>query len=387
MRSRNVTGAHTGPLEPLEIASGLVVGSEPTAPLSAPGVEPRRALELALRRALEDAPCLVTFSGGRDSSALLALAAAVAREEGLPLPVPFTRRFAGAPHAEESTWQELVIEHLGLPDWQVIEIPAGGSDWVGPAGTRALRRHGLLYPPNAFGHVPAFEAASDGSVVTGVGGDDVFATWRWQLVGDLLGRRRGPEPRDALRLLNAAAPGPVRALAMRSRAPELEWLRLPARRAAARRWLKYQAAEPARWDARMHWMARSRHLALMSSSLAALAHAAGATVRIPLLDHAFLAALARAGGARGLGDRTALMRHLFGDLLPEAVLSRRSKAVFHEVYWAEPSRRLAADWDGQGVDSDLVDVDALRSEWAKPHPHALTAILLQSVWLASAAGE
>src|SRR4051794_22650674 len=68
---------------------------------------PVGALERGLLRALRRPPCVVSFSGGRDSSAVLALAVDVARRHGLPEPVPVAMRFAGAPAADERRWQEL----------------------------------------------------------------------------------------------------------------------------------------------------------------------------------------------------------------------------------------------------------------------------------------
>ncbi len=83
-------------LTQLEIASGLVLGTTPPTPLPSAAVGARQALELAVRPALERAPCLVSFSGGRDSSAVLAVATRVARRHGLPPPVPATNRFRDA---------------------------------------------------------------------------------------------------------------------------------------------------------------------------------------------------------------------------------------------------------------------------------------------------
>jgi hypothetical protein len=115
-----------------------------------------------------------------------------------------------------------------------------------------------------------------------------------------------------------------------------------------------------------------------------LAKDAGAFLVHPFLDPGFAAALARAGGRTGLGDRTAVTRTLFGDLLPNAVVSRSGKALFDEVLWSQRSRRFAEGWHGTGVDQELVDQTALRSEWLSPEPHSATSMLLQHAWLASA---
>ena len=100
-------------LSPIEIASGLVLGN--TQPLEpARAADPRAAMERALLAPLRRGPCLVSFSGGRDSSAVLAVATAVARREGLQPPIPATLRFPSAADSAETEWQEGVIAHLGL---------------------------------------------------------------------------------------------------------------------------------------------------------------------------------------------------------------------------------------------------------------------------------
>jgi asparagine synthase (glutamine-hydrolysing) len=81
------------------------------------------------------------------------------------------------------------------------------------------------------------------------------------------------------------------------------------------------------------------------------------------------------------------MRQLFGDLLPEDVLTRRTKSHFDDAFWSTYSRELAENWDGKGVDTNLVDPEALRQEWSKPRPQAVTFILLQSLALAAEAAS
>ena len=133
-------------------------------------VDPVTVLEYVVARALPRPPCLVSFSGGHDSSLVLAAAARAARRERLPLPVPVTWRVTDAPRAEESRWQEAVLAALRLPDW--IRLEAGDDlDFVGPVAAGVLRRHGLLHPANAYLHAPLIERAARGTLLTGVGGD------------------------------------------------------------------------------------------------------------------------------------------------------------------------------------------------------------------------
>jgi asparagine synthase (glutamine-hydrolysing) len=77
------------------------------------------------------------------------------------------------------------------------------------------------------------------------------------------------------------------------------------------------------------------------------------------------------------------MRRLFADLLPDDILRPHGKAEFGFAFWGEDARRFAAGWNGEGVDPELVDADALRATWAEPNPPIAAATLLQGAWLAS----
>jgi asparagine synthase (glutamine-hydrolysing) len=137
-------------LTELEVASGLVLGPDPATPalrLPEEPLHPVRALELALLPALLRPPCLVSFSGGRDSSVVLAVSARLARREGLDLPVPVTFRYPTAPETNESEWQEMIVRRLALPEWRCRDV-GDELDLLGPVAQRVLLRHGVLYPPN-----------------------------------------------------------------------------------------------------------------------------------------------------------------------------------------------------------------------------------------------
>ena len=378
-------------LTPLELASSVVVGEAPVDPLpsSDGGGSPLAAFEEATRLALARPPCLVSFSGGRDSSAVLAVAAEVARREGLDPPVPVTMRFAGAISADESGWQERVVGHLGLADWHRIDFEPGAYDFVGPVAEPVLQRHGVLYPPNAFAHAPLFEAARGGSFLTGVGGDDMLGGWQWEALGEVAARRRRPTPRDLLRLASAlGGPPPRRAvMALRRRHWSFPWLRPAADRSVLRALRDEEAREPVRWSRRVAWKARRRYAAMRSQTLALLARDAGTEVHHPFVAPAFIRALAGAGRSVGLGDRTGAMRALFAHVLPEDVIARPDKAILFDVFWTSRARAFAEGWDGGGVDPAIVDRDWLRAHWQARLPHAATAMLIQSAWIASRRGD
>jgi asparagine synthase (glutamine-hydrolysing) len=343
---------------------------------------PLAALERAVLPALERAPCLVSFSGGRDSSCVLAVAARAARREGLSAPVPVTLRVRNAPMADESAWQAQVVRHLGLRDWELREV-GEELERLGPLSVSVLQRHGILYPPNTFLQIPLLEAARGGCLLSGLGGDELFASWRWRNQADALARRRRPTPLDALRLANAASPAALRRRRERRRyrLRELIWLRPEAASLASQLAADARAEQPRSWSRWVDWFARRRALRAPQSSLSLLAADAGTELVHPLLDPGFLAAIATAGGRVGYGDRTAAMRALFGELLPDAVLSRPTKARYSEVLWARAARDFATRWTGRGVDDELVNAETLRQEWLKPSPHEDSAMLMHAAWL------
>jgi asparagine synthetase B (glutamine-hydrolysing) len=345
-------------LTSFEIASHIVLGQTPPRRLaSSPScLDPLRALEAAVRPALGHPPCLVSFSGGQDSSLVLAVAARVAGRDGLPSPIPITWRFTGAPKAEESAWQEAVVAALGLADW--VRLPAGDDlDWVGPISSAVLLRHGLLYPANAFFHAPLLEEASGGSLLTGVGGDEV------------LGRSR--RPRRPWWLAKRGAPG-----------TRFTWMRPRAAASIDRAVRRDRRRVPRVAERRPRWRAESRYLAMTCSSFSSMAGAAGTDVAHPLLDVGFLSALEASGlTAEGAGSRAVFLRALFADQLPEICLAPRSKATFQEVFWRDHTRAHVADWDGEGIDGTVVDTERLRDAWHRQPTGMYTALLLQQTRL------
>jgi asparagine synthase (glutamine-hydrolysing) len=165
-----------------------------------------------------------------------------------------------------------------------------------------------------------------------------------------------------------------------SLADELSWLR-PAAREELRRLERRCLEEPAGWGAAVRNAATRRATLLPVMSMRRLARDSGVEVAAPLLDPRFVGALARTGGRGGWGSRTAAMRAIAGDLLPDRVLSRRSKAHFNRCFFGDEAHAFAERWSGKGVDEDLVDAEALRREWLSPVPDFRTALLLQAAWL------
>jgi hypothetical protein len=373
-------------LDGLELAAGVPLGVDVGGgglPVVG-GLSARAALEVEVLGALARPPCVVSFSGGRDSSAMLALAVRLARREGLPEPVALTWRFPGVRSTDESDWQEMVVAYLGVREWERLSF-GEELEVLGEVATGVLRAHGLLWPANIHLHVPGLDRARGGSLVTGWDGDGVLDGWPFGRVQAVLHGRTRPQARDALRLGLAFAPAPLR---RRVHGPAdaiaqlFPWLR---RGAMAETVLRYVSPPaPRRWDRWVAWYARQRYLRLAVVSLDVLAAERDAVVSHPLAARPFLGALAREGGAAGVGTtRTEAMRFLFADVLPEEILARTRKAQFGRAYWGRRSRAFATEWDGAGIDPQRIDPVRLRAAWLEDDPPFGSSSVLQTAWLHS----
>lgn len=383
-----MSSIETNGLTPLEIASSVLVGRDdmlarPEATRSA-----RAALEESLLRALRRPPCVVGFSGGRDSSALLGCAVQVARREGLPEPVPVTLRFAGAPETEEEGWQALAIRHIGASDWVRRDF-RDELDLVGPVAEAMMTRNGLPYPYNLHLLVPLIDEAKGGSFVSGHGGDQVLYPAGRAL--QVLARRVRPSLRDLARIVVEMAPRSVRRSAFRSRVGlAFPWLRAETNALLTRAWLEDEVRQPFRWNSRLRELSHSRFMQLTARRIEALAGEADVAVHHPFAEAGFVFALAREAGATGFPSRTAAMEAVFTDVLPAQLIGRATKASFNGVLWNRHARAFVEGLDEQALERVLakleldaiVDPRALVAHWGKSAPLANSFLLLQACWLA-----
>lgn len=346
---------------------------------------PRQALEAVLLPLLRRPPCIVDFSGGRDSSLVLAVSTNLARREGLPLPVPLTRRFPGDDASDESAWQEKVVAHVGLTDWERVEAPGEFSLLSGRA-QRFLHDYGPLFPAPLYVITASLEAARGGSHATGEGGDDVFSGRRaafLRFVSDWRFLTRRPVRRAvAVQLAPRFARTERLYREYRRTSPPAGWLRPEPLATFARRLARQFASEPLDWRASLRWQVRQLATAGFVDNCAAIASDYDVAHADPLLAPSFVAALARVGGRFGFTSRGDAMEFVAGDLLPKEVLRRETKATFNGAYFTEVEREFARGWDGNGIDVDLVDPDALRSKWLETVVPAPSFGLLQQAWLA-----
>lgn len=375
--------------EPLELASSTVVGLMPDAPapLAQAGGPARSVLEGLIVGALQRPPCVIGFSGGRDSSAILALAAWLARREGLDLPIPITFRYhAEEAEAEESSWQELVVRHVGVDDWEIVEVGTR-HDMVGPLARPFLVEHGLVFPATLYNNTLPLLRARGGSHMSGEGGDEIFGVRRSTIM-----RRALADPRYFLHkrhLRHAAmAFGPrtsrratLSYIHRKLLGPCLSYLLPEAAREVIDRVTADALSEPFNNEQSLRWHLRRKQIILHQGALVAFSKEHDVYHLDPFLEPRFVAAYARMVSPLGLPSRTDAMRALFGDLLPDEVLCRTSKALFNRGFLTDLAREFAASWRGGGIDTDIVRPEALRAAWLSDWPPSQSFWLLQAAWL------
>ncbi len=314
----------------------------------------------------------------------------VARRDGLPPPIPVTYRFPDAPATDETGWQEQVVGHLGVTDWQRIDL-TGELDVLGPAATEQRSRLGFVWPPNAHFFWPALARTAGGTLLTGNGGDELLGTGEDTAARAVLTGRTCPRPRHLRAVGLAVAPTPLRRRVLTGRPFPQPWLTPDATAAVAGRRGGWAAHRPWPWDlarCRWWWCSRSRQSASLLE--AALTAATGTRVVSPFLDPAVVSALAGVFGHHGPATRTESVRMLAGDLLPAAVVARHGKASFDGAFVTERARSFAATWDGRGLApevAELVDATALASAWTRPDPDPRALTLLQHLRFCARATE
>jgi asparagine synthase (glutamine-hydrolysing) len=295
-----------------------------------------------------------------------------------------TQVFASAPETDESEWQELVLRHLRITEWERLVYVEGEADLIGSAATESLRQIGLVWPPALHTKERVWKAGSGGFLLTGEGGDEIFGIRRVTPITGLLRRKVGSRRRALRMAARALTPRPIRRRSTTSEIREttsIPWL-TPLAEAAFRDLLVSDAlVEPLPWGSSIISLLRRRGARKGLNNLAAAAAAFDTTVVDPLLDPGFVFALAKFGGFLGFPGRSVATQALFGHLLPEALITRQEKVYFNTVLFSESSKRFAASWDGEGVDTDLVVPDQLKRAWESDMPHAASASSLQAAWL------
>ena len=204
-------------------------------------------------------------------------------ERGCHCLIPSTNLFPTLPDAQESEWQELVIRHLRLEDWQRRTF-GGELELLGPVAKSVMSRHGLLAPATSYNVVPALADAAGGTALTGIDGDGLLDTWSYERAWNVMCRRIRPEWL-VMSFEKAKAPDSrsIRRPWLRFRESlDVTWLRPAPKADVDRAWADWWAGEPAVWDERVSWWTGSRLIALAREVMDLLARDVGTTVIHPL---------------------------------------------------------------------------------------------------------
>jgi asparagine synthase (glutamine-hydrolysing) len=356
-----------------------------------PACDPADCLVDVVGKMLDRAsPTLVEFSGGVDSSLVLSAATRAARRAGWPDPVPVTYRYANAPATDESAFQELVVGHLGLREWRILDL-TDEHDVVGPAAMALLDEVGSIMPGVLAGKAGSLPRLSGHRMLNGEGGDAVLGarritsaitTARHLRHGELRGaaRRARDLPRDlAPRALRARLI--ARDIARQYGPP---WVADDVRRDLSLRSSHEDAAEPL--DPRRyfeHYLSLTGVWVLQQNARMVRAHF-GVTLASPLIDPEFLAVLAASVARSHWTSRYELVGRYFATLLPKEIVERQTKAEFSDAYFAGPTRSFARTWDGSGLPEEA-DAAWLKRHWAEAERvHGGSTMLLQRAALAAA---
>lgn len=323
----------------------------------------------------------VEFSGGVDSSLVLAAACEAARRSGRQPPQPITLRYAAA-STDEREYQERVIDWLQLSDWTILSVD-DELDLIGPASRHDLQTLGLCHAPRVPGRSwwlePLAKTSAPGAtVLNGEGGDEVLGgSPRAALHAVTRAVRTGRHRRQAAAIIRHKA-----TRSRRSNTVHPPWLNARGR-AAHTRALRAGAGRSASMSNFLLSYRSANSLVATQHRMAEQARRYGFATRSPLLDHRFLAALHAHVPERDRINRSLLVREHFGGLLPPAVEQRTSKVYFGSAVFNAATRDFAQRWDGRtGVPIDLVDPEVVRTAWMSGND-ARSALMLQSAWLAT----
>jgi asparagine synthetase B (glutamine-hydrolysing) len=330
-------------------------------------------------------PAFVLFSGGVDSSFLLALATQLARRHGLEEPTAITYRYPNEHTRPDEQYQDALAESIGLRNWVVIERES--AEVIGPDAERVIRILGdLPGVATISAHMAAIDVARQrpGSVIiTGEGGDTTFsfqpasipaalAQSAWRNV-----RRPRVFAQHVRRSLPFVAPK-VRPASL------LEWYPFLTADGLAEIHRRKLLPPRRRPLGRLRAIDMNQQRGYVLDGIASfdsLAAHHGIGYLHPLREDAFVTALVRTTPRRAFTGRNELLEHLWPGVLTDVVRNRPGKAHFTEVYFGEACREFARRWDGRSLASPYIDNERLRDCWLGDTPFP-GAHLLQAAWAA-----
>lgn len=321
----------------------------------------------------ERGPMIVWVSGDDGSAVVAAAAVEAARRAGAPAPVAVTPRMRDA---EDDPYAEVVVRTLGFSDWLRPDV-TDQRGLLGPVARDCLVRHGPMFPAVAYLFVPMMRCAEGGTLVVGHGLHEAFVLWRGLPLYRAVHRRR--LRRQDILALGALAPLPVRRRLARRFATALDipYLRGEARREAMRMGVDDYVTSPlSGGEAGRRMITRTCGMtAIMVYERLAAEHGAA---YLPAYNSPEVgAAVARDVGVRPPLDTDGFRRRIAPALPPRAGAPVASP--YRTIWQDAETQRFIEEWDGGGIDPELIDRDALCAAWRRGDWRS--GMLLHVAWL------
>jgi asparagine synthetase B (glutamine-hydrolysing) len=337
-----------------------------------------------ITKRLDSRPCYVEFSGGCDSSLVLAAAVRACRRIDHDPPIPITYRYPLLPVTHENDYQDAMLSYLNMSA-TVFEI-TNEFDLLGPAAQRGLREFGVVWLAPFVASGDVYRSLEPGLFLSGEGGDEVLGPRR--IAGMYRAAeafRRGKFSSVAGNVMATFGPRPIRTRRINRGAAVSPWIAESERVRFAQQ-VRRVFNPPLLPGSFADYYLQMPTVLLARSQLEAIAAWTGHTFSAPLMDPEFVHAVGDLTPAAQLRNRYRVLRYHFSEQLPPIILNRLSKSYMQSVAINDHAREFARHWDGQIGDS-VVDADLLRAHWLQEdqdNVSASTYLLLQSAWLQQA---
>ncbi len=337
----------------------------------------RELFDEAVRCRIPAGPVACQVSGGLDSTSVASAAARAGADVHA-----FSCTFADAPRSNEMPFIQAAVDHLGLR-WEAVVNDNERSRWV---ADEVAFWSDIPLPPDAPDHVEIGRRIFDRGgrvMLTGHGGDHWLDASSYILTELCVTGELGAAWRTATAWTSGDSRRASRLLARAlAESHKPGWMRRPGAQRAP--WVSGAARSAARLDERrltrqiprLHRGHRANAVfrindtgyeAMSRLMLDRIGSRAGIETRHPYLDRRLMEFACRIPASihHEPERKRTLQRDALRDLLPESIVTRRSKASFSEVWWHEIQRHTSPGElaNGHLADRGWLDVAEAQAAW------------------------